>query len=144
MQKAVSIYNSLVGSAFTLLLITLILISYSCGTKSSRAADNSASVNTTDALPKGPFPDDVKSKPFRNSDSTWGYTIYVNGKIYIHQQVISVAGSTSGFLTEDDAEKASGLVMGKIKNHISPETLNEKELDKIGIHVTKKKDKMKI
>src|ERR1035437_1400856 len=109
MQKTISLNNSLVRSALKLLLITFILTSNSCGTKSSRASNNSASVSTADVSSTGPFPDDIKSKPFRNSDSTWGFTIYVNGKIYIHQQVISVPGSTSGFLTEEDAAKTSDL-----------------------------------
>lgn len=141
MQKAFSLHNLLIRSALKLFFITIILISYSCGTKSSRAADNSASVSTVDVSSKGPFPNDIKSKPFRNSDSTWGFTIYVNGNIYIHQQAIPVTGSKSGFLTEQDASKTSGLIIKKIKNHISPESVSEKELDSLGIHGTKKKTK---
>ena len=141
MQKTFSLHNLLIRSALKLFFITIILLSYSCGTKSSRAVDNSASVSSADVSPKGPFPDDIKSKPFRNSDSTWGFTIYVNGKIYIHQQAISVRGSTSGFRTEEDASKTSELFIRKIKNHISPETVSVKELDSLGIHVTKKKTK---
>ena len=88
--------------------------------------------------PQETFPDDIKSKAFRNSDSTWGYTIYVNGRIYIHQQGITTQGPTSGFRTEADAVKTSELVVRKIKNHIAPETVSEKELDSLGIHITKK------
>jgi hypothetical protein len=141
MQKKNLVYNSLERYSLSLLFFIFILTSNSCGTKSSRASDKSASITTANVSPTGPFPDDIKSKPFRNSDSTWGFTIYVNGKIYIHQQVISVPGSTSGFLTEEDAAKTSDLVIRKIKNHVSPETVSEKELDSIGIHLTKKKIK---
>ena len=141
MQKEFSLYNLLIRFALKLFFISLILTSYSCGTKSSRAADNSASVSSANVSPRGPFPDDIKSKPFRNSDSTWGFTIYVNGKIYIHQQSIPVAGSESGFQTELDATKTSELIIKKIKNHITPESVSEKELDSLGIHGTKKMTK---
>jgi hypothetical protein len=141
MQKTLSLDNSLIRSVLKILLITFILISNSCGTKSSRAADNSASVSSADVSPKGSFPDDIKSKPFRNSDSTWGFTIYVNGKIYIHQQAISLPGSISGFLKEEDAVKTSELVIRKIKNHISPESFSRKDLDSLGIPLTDKMTK---
>jgi hypothetical protein len=72
MQKTLSLRYILISSALKLFFFALILISYSCGTKSYRAANNSE------------------------------------------------------------------LVIRKIKNHISPETIGEKEIDCIGIHITRK------
>jgi hypothetical protein len=138
MQKTISLYNSMTRLALIMLLNSLIALSYSCSSKSARKPVKPASLNEAGMSQQESFPDDIKSKAFRNSDSTWGYTIYVNGRIYIHQQVITTLYPTSGFHTEADAVKTSGLVVRKIKNHIAPETVSVKELDSLGIHITKK------
>jgi hypothetical protein len=133
MQKRFSVLKLIKRTALLLMFLNLFFINPGCGNKKVNSPKKDTSdANPATAVPEE-YPDVIKAKPFLNSDSTWGFTIYLNGKIYIHQQIIPGHEQTSGFQTENDAVKAADLVMLKMKKHISPEIVNEKELDSLGI-----------
>jgi hypothetical protein len=66
-------------------------------------------------------------------DIGWGYDIYVDSKMAVHQPNIPALPGNSGFDTESDAKKAAELVVGKIKKNIVPPSLSAEELKSIGI-----------
>jgi hypothetical protein len=135
-------YSSSILRVFVLFVFVLIfLTNYSCGNKTTKSITKDPILYNSEKEMQEQIAEDIKAKTFRNSDSTWGFTIYVNGRIYIHQQAMTGSKSISGFLIESDADKTSELVVKKIKNHISPETVSEKELDSLGITVNKKSSK---
>jgi hypothetical protein len=135
-------YSFSILRALVLLIFVLgFLTNYSCGKRTTKSLTIDPTINNSEQTMQTQIADDIKSKTFRNPDSTWGFTIYVNGRIYIHQQTISASKTISGFLTENDADKTSELVVKKIKNHISPETVSDKELDSLGITIIKKSAK---
>ena len=141
MQNRFSIQRILIQSALLLLLLFLLLSNSACGNRTKRSIEDGTSVNIPEKIIANEYLDDIKARVFRNSDSTWGFTIYMNGKIYIHQPLMPGSKSTSGFKSENDASKVAGLVVKKIKNHISPKFVNENELDSLGIVKTNRKIK---
>lgn len=141
MQNRFSVQGILIQSALLLLLFFLLLSNSACGNRTKRSLENGTSVNIPEKINTDDYLDDIKARAFRNSDSTWGFTIYMNGKIYIHQPVMPGSKYTSGFQSEKDASKVAGLVVKKIKNHIAPEMVNENELDSLGIVKTNRKIK---
>ena len=66
-------------------------------------------------------------------DSGWGYNIFVNGKLYIHQPNIPAVNGNNGFSKEEYAVKIAQLVIEKIKNHIFPPSVCVNELDSLQV-----------
>jgi hypothetical protein len=79
------------------------------------------------------YPDNIKVRSYQNADSSWGFAIFLNGKLYIHQQVMPGIESITGFRTEKDAVKVAELVAGKIRKHITPAVVSKEEIDSLGI-----------
>jgi hypothetical protein len=125
------------------LLLILLLMSFSISScnRTNRPLNSPTSENSKEGIVTGEYPDDIKMRPFKNSDSTWGFTIYMNGKIYIHQPVLPGNELASGFKTEKDASRVADLIMKKIVNHTTPESVSDKELDSLGIVKPKKINK---
>ena len=63
----------------------------------------------------------------------WGYDIYMNEKIYIHQNCIPAISGYKNFICKEDAEKIAKVIIEKIKNHIIPPSITKDELNKNGI-----------
>lgn len=64
----------------------------------------------------------------------WGYEIYLDKKIFIHQENIPGIAGTKSFTTKDDAEKVAEFIIHKMqatKKDLPEVTL--KELDSLGI-----------
>jgi hypothetical protein len=63
----------------------------------------------------------------------WGYDIYMNGSLYVHQPHIPAVSGNKGFNSEKDAKRTAELVVYKIKNNILPPSVTVKELDSLGV-----------
>jgi hypothetical protein len=139
MQNRFTVLRFLKYSTLLLMLLLISFSNFACGKKSSKAMNIKTSGNVPDKVVTEEYPDDIKVKQFRNPDSTWGFTVYLNGKIYIHQQAVPGVQPASGFKSEQDAGKVSELIVKKIKNHSTSETVNQKELDSLGVIITNTK-----
>jgi len=62
----------------------------------------------------------------------WGYDIYTNDSLYIHQEYMPAIDGRKGFETEEEANKIGKLVMTKLKYNKFP-MISLKELDSCGI-----------
>lgn len=60
--------------------------------------------------------------------STYGYSIYIDGKLYIRQTTIPAINGSLGFGTIDKAERTALLVIEKIKQGELPPALTTDEL----------------
>ena len=103
----------------------------STGRKDSGAIDLPASPAsapaTAAALP-------IRHTIIPSSDgSGFGYDIYMDDKLYIHQPDIPAISGTQGFSTKEKAEQAARLVEDKIRNNIRPPAVSIEELDSIGV-----------
>jgi hypothetical protein len=50
------------------------------------------------------------------ANNTWGYDIFVNGKLTIHQPNIPGQSGQQGFSSKETAEEIAKIIVGKIKN----------------------------
>lgn len=75
---------------------------------------------------------DIQVKTYKIGNG-WGYDIYDDGRLLIHQPNIPALSGNHGFTLEADAQKVAKLVIGKIKGNIMPPTLTLEDLKKIGI-----------
>lgn len=73
----------------------------------------------------------LSSKTFKG-DAGWGYDIYTNDTLYIHQEFIPAAEGRKGFTTKEDAEKISQLALAKLKYNKLP-VITLEEIDSLGI-----------
>ena len=72
------------------------------------------------------------SKTFQEN-SEWGYDIFIDDKLYVHQPHIPAMSGNNGFKTEEDAKKAAEFVAYKIRNHVMPPSITPEELDSLGV-----------
>lgn len=68
-------------------------------------------------------------------DSGWGYDIYMDDKLYIHQPHLPAISGVQVFHSEADAESIAGLVVKKISMHEMPPTVTTEELQTLGIEM---------
>ena len=76
----------------------------------------------------------LEVKTFKN-DFGWGYDIYLEGKLYIHQPYIPAISGNEPFRSEEDARKTGQLIIAKIRKNILPPSVAITELDSIGIFI---------
>jgi hypothetical protein len=63
----------------------------------------------------------------------WGYDIFIDSKLIVHQTNIPALPGNSGFKTEADARKVAELAVVKIRKNIMPPSLSTEELKSVGI-----------
>ena len=64
---------------------------------------------------------------------TYGYDVFSDGKLVIHQKSIPAMPGNEGFKTKADAEKVEKLVIDKIKKGEMPPTVTIEELQKLKV-----------
>lgn len=77
------------------------------------------------------YPLFVKYRSFQNPDSTWGYTIFVNSKPYLHYS--RIASYSKGFDTKHDAEIVAGILVRMIQNGEMTPRLGKKVIDSLNL-----------
>lgn len=88
--------------------------------------------HSTPGTEKSASPLNTKYLIFK-TPSGFGYDIYVNDKIIIHQAHIPAIGGRQSFKTEMQASKAAELVLHKIEKNILPPSVSPAELDSLGL-----------
>ncbi len=63
-------------------------------------------------------------------NNTWGYDIYSDNRLIIHQPTIPGMPGNEGFNTKADAENVARLVIEKVNKGEIPPTVTEEELKK--------------
>ena len=103
-------------------------------TKEGKESKKSSSSQGDQTANKYPAVDSlsVEIQTFQ-TEKGWGYDVFVDGKKYIHQEIIPAVPGTVGFDTEENAQKVAGLVSHKIRNNIMPPSVTPEELDSLGI-----------
>jgi hypothetical protein len=116
---------------------TLFIFS-SCGGGSEKTLKNSQ--ENLQEEEQGSFNSaDIRILNFQNADSTWGFTIYINGRPYIHQMMTPGIESIPGFSTKEMARGAGEIIVRKLKRGKIPAGLTKKELDSLGVFDIKQK-----
>ncbi len=73
------------------------------------------------------------SKIINSSNHTFGYDIFVNGKMVIHQPTPPGFSGNNGFKKKQDAEKVAKLVIEKMKKGEMPPTISMDDLKNLKI-----------
>lgn len=63
----------------------------------------------------------------------FGYDIYSDKKLLIHQPHVPGMPGNAGFKTKADSEKVAAAIINKIKNGVMPPTITQEELKKLGV-----------
>jgi hypothetical protein len=69
-------------------------------------------------------------------EGTFGYDIYINGVLTVHQPSRPALQGEKGFATKANAEKVARIVIGKIKKGEMPPSLSVEELKKLNLFNT--------
>lgn len=103
------------------------------GSSHGTSNGNTFKVNAQNVAPLliGIFNNDtVKAdKPIKG----FGYNIYKDDALYIHQPSIPAVPGNNGFTTEAKAKQAAEFVIYKIGHNIMPPSVTPQELDSIGV-----------
>jgi hypothetical protein len=67
------------------------------------------------------------------ANKTFGYDVYANGKLMIHQKSIPAMPGNEGLKTKAGAEKVAQLVVDKIKKGEMPPTVTVEEMKKLKV-----------
>ena len=67
------------------------------------------------------------------ANKTFGYDIYADDKLMIHQKSIPAMPGNDGFKTKTDAAKVAQLVIEKIKKGEMPPTVSVEEMKKLKV-----------
>lgn len=75
----------------------------------------------------------ITASLFTAINQTWGYDIYVNRVLFIHQPTIPCYAGRNGFASRKDALAVAELVITKIRKGQVPPTVTKAELKALGI-----------
>lgn len=70
-------------------------------------------------------------------NKTFGYNIYINSKLFLHQTTIPCLAGFNGFKNKEDAQKVAVNIISKIKNGEMPPAITEEELKKLNINYSR-------
>jgi len=73
----------------------------------------------------------LELKPFQTAKG-WGYNIYTDGKLYIHQDIVPALPGNKGFRTREDAMAVGSKVYERLKTGQMPAVTAE-EVQAMGI-----------
>ena len=108
--------GNLVISIAILLLSNLLILFADCRKRTGEIADSQTDVKRLQSVTWEVSPLFVKYRSFQNPDSTWGYTIFVNSRPYLHYTRIPFMKNASGFLTKKDADIVAAVIVKMIQN----------------------------
>jgi hypothetical protein len=66
-----------------------------------------------------------------NPHNGYGYDIYINGKLYVHQPYMQGGDNNTPFPSEEGAKMTADFLIFKLKKHIIPPTVSQAEVDSL-------------
>jgi hypothetical protein len=123
------------------LLILMIFLSVcffsECG-NSSRAKPAKSNQSDQNKLSSSDGnPSNVRFSAFQNPDSTWGFTIFVDSRPFLHYKKIPFKKAVKGFDSKKDAESVAEIYVKMVKEGDSSPEISKKVLDNMGIVIRK-------
>jgi Domain of unknown function (DUF4907) len=118
-------------SVFFLLLSDYFLLFSGCKNNPGEIEKKSIDGNVVQASLTEVTPSYVKYRTFQNPDSTWGYTVFVNSKPYLHYSRIPLVKRGLGYPTREDAGIVAGLIVKMIQNGNMSPKLNKRITDSL-------------
>ena len=77
----------------------------------------------------------IEVRTFKNDAvlKGFGYDIYVDNALKVHQPHIPAVSGSKGFSSEEKAKRAGEFVGNKFRNNIMPPSVSPRELDSLGV-----------
>jgi len=110
----------------------------SCGNEATHEEEKKSVIGTNQPLEEvsnEELPSDEFSFSIIEVENGWGYDIFQNGQLYIHQPHIPAISGIQSFRSEADAQACAELAIHKVKNGVVPPTLSVHEMDSLGIQL---------
>ena len=105
----------------------------SCKHSTGKVEKKPSGGNRTQITESDIYPSIVKYRTFQNPDSTWGYTIFVNSKPYLHYSRIPL--KNKGFPSREEAEMVAGVLVKMIQHGDPNPKLSKKIIDSLKIQM---------
>lgn len=116
-----------------MILSVLLLFANSSRKSSGNIEKNQSDSNISQLTGSENYPVNINFRSFQNADSTWGFTVFVNTKPYLHHKRIPLNKANSGFKSKNDAEKVARLFTRMIRKGDMNPALNKYSLDSLDI-----------
>jgi hypothetical protein len=110
-----------------------ILSSSGCRQSSRNDRENKSETNSDLLIGPEGSNSNVKFRSFQSPDSTWGFTIFVNSKPFLHYKTIPADKSVSGFESQQEADEVASLFVKKIRKGDMTPALTKNEIDSLGL-----------
>jgi hypothetical protein len=114
-----------------ILLSDILLLLTGCRNRIGESEKKPVNGNMPQVTAYDVIPANVKFRSFQNTDSMWGYTIFVNSRPYLHYSRIPFTKTGSGFPSKKDAEIVAGLLVKMIQNGNLEPKLNKRIIDSL-------------
>lgn len=132
---------------FIFIIVELVVstLFFSCNSNSEENKKNlqelSAISETSVNTPESPTfnSGNLEVKTYEVKDTTsgksqgWGYDLYVDGHLTIHQPILPGVAGNKSFSSEDKAKKTGTFAINKMKQTGGLPTITIKELDSLGV-----------
>lgn len=109
----------------SILIIMLSLAAFSCTERKAGKENNMTRNAIVNAAPA------IDAYAFKTADG-WGYSILINGKLFIKQPYIPAIEGVKSFATQADAERTAQLIVEKLRANQRP-VIQKEELQKLHI-----------
>ena len=128
--------NSNIIPGISILLVSDVLLLFTgCRTRIGETEKNPADKNINQVTISDVNPDYVKFRSYQNIDSTWGYTIFVNSKPYLHFSRIPFFKKGYGFQSKKDADIVAITIVKMIQNGDMTPKLNKRIIDSLELEM---------
>ena len=127
--------NKVVLISLVSLVILSVFLLLANGSRNSSGSNskNKLEGNTNQLIGSEDPPSYVNFRSFQNADSSWGFTIFVNTKPYLHHKKIPLNKANSGFRSKKDADNVARLFTKMIQNGDLNPALNKNAQDSLEI-----------
>ena len=111
-------------------MIVLLLICFSITTS---LFAQSVPTNNQDKFPQAKASAKLSYKIINTDSGTFGYDVYIDNRLVIHQNTIPALPGNKGFATKVNAEKVARLVISKIVAGETPPIIRIEELKTLNV-----------
>jgi Domain of unknown function (DUF4907) len=114
-----------------LLFSAVLMFSAGCRDSKAKMEKYLPDSNTPQVAEPEVDPAYIKFRTFQNTDSSWGYTVFLNSRPYLHYTRIGLNKEGSGFASEKDAVMVAEFVVKMIKSGDMSPNLSKKTIDSL-------------
>jgi hypothetical protein len=73
------------------------------------------------------------ARVFKTEKADFGYDIYKDSTLVIHQPIIPSVSGNAGFVNEEEAKKVAALMIDKLNKGVMPPSVTVEEMEKLNI-----------